>query len=511
MGLKRPLTSGRWSQVTWQPPGLPDQDDVVYSDGKTIVVDLFDEDYRVKEITNNSDPDGVFAVRGGNFILVDNCILKADVTGGNSTCVLFNSAAPARATVIGKIQGPVAGGGNTQTFGILHNNTGTLFVSGSVFGGTNGTGIGLAGRCTAYINGSIYGSDIPNAGFGMTVFPITLLEINGDCVCRANNTGVRIFDGFPGGTTIINITGGIIGDNQFGFWDSSQAANTLSVSGYLQGGAGTFSHGFNGNNNPGCILNVKGVIRGGSGSQATGATIATGVLNLTGTVVGGPGNSAWGIQNNTGQVYVDGIASGNGIGANAAGIANQSFGYVFVKTVVGSDFGLTNPGSGRINPGVLNGSSGVFECEELRFGATGGAPVRGPVFIKPSPNNRVIIRGGPPNFTPTAFFTSTTVDDVFPQEKDVRKGTVYGLGDFTGTMAVPSPSAVQFEVPVDDTKGELFLKPDDFWNIPRSSLTDPSTIGYRLKNAATIASVGRIIGSLNVEELSGYNWPLTPL
>ena len=80
----------------------------------------------------------------------------------------------------------------------------------------------------------------------------------------------------------------------------------------------------------------------------------------------------------------------------------------------------------------------------------------------------------------------------------VRLGVVYNRGESVGTMAVPTFSAVQAGVPVDNTTGIFILSPEVFWNYQRSLLTNPNSIGYRIKNVATIPSVGQIIGSFNL-------------
>ena len=108
--------------------------------------------------------------------------------------------------------------------------------------------------------------------------------------------------------------------------------------------------------------------------------------------------------------------------------------------------------------------------------------------------------GPPPTFASTTFFGNLNVPGLFPPVSSVRLGTVYGNGDFTGTMAVPVRDAVQVGVPIDNTVGTFVLSPESFWTIKRSNsaLNDPTTIGYRIKNLATIASVGKTLASFNL-------------
>jgi hypothetical protein len=65
-------------------------------------------------------------------------------------------------------------------------------------------------------------------------------------------------------------------------------------------------------------------------------------------------------------------------------------------------------------------------------------------------------------------------------------------------MAVPSASAIQFGVPVDNTVGVATLTPQTVWGYSRLSATDVGSMGDRLRNAATTQSIGSQIASFNL-------------
>lgn len=83
----------------------------------------------------------------------------------------------------------------------------------------------------------------------------------------------------------------------------------------------------------------------------------------------------------------------------------------------------------------------------------------------------------------------TTVVDA-PPPRDVREGTSYALGTYTGTLAVPLPSQVALGIATDDTTGTGVLSASDVWSEQVSNITTAGSIGERLKNASTVESNG---------------------
>jgi hypothetical protein len=65
-------------------------------------------------------------------------------------------------------------------------------------------------------------------------------------------------------------------------------------------------------------------------------------------------------------------------------------------------------------------------------------------------------------------------------------------------MNVPHPNSVSWGVPVDQTSGSALAKPEDLWNVAITSLTASNSIGQRLANASTSASMAAIINAFTV-------------
>jgi hypothetical protein len=215
-------------------------------------------------------------------------------------------------------------------------------------------------------------------------------------------------------------------------------------------------------------------------------------LFLTGNIYGG--GSAVGINNAAaGTVSIQGNAIG---GSGAAGVNNASTGVATITKVVGNAFGLGSVGIGSV-VGASNTQNGRLYVEQVEFGPRGQTPISGPVYIIPS--NRNTLTGVLTALGNTVtFYNSLSVDGLMPPASSVRLGTVYNVGNSVGTMAVPSASAVQFGVPVDNTVGVAALTPQTVWGYSRLSATDVGSMGDRLRNAATAQSVGSQIASFNL-------------
>ncbi len=86
-----------------------------------------------------------------------------------------------------------------------------------------------------------------------------------------------------------------------------------------------------------------------------------------------------------------------------------------------------------------------------------------------------------------------------PAIANVRFGTTYGASsELTGTLRVPTASNVLSGVLVDNTTGTLLMTPAQFWNYLIASGFTADSIGDRLQNAATVATVGGQIASYNI-------------
>lgn len=86
----------------------------------------------------------------------------------------------------------------------------------------------------------------------------------------------------------------------------------------------------------------------------------------------------------------------------------------------------------------------------------------------------------------------------FPAIANVRNGTSYASGLYTGTLKVPTAAQVLAGIPVDATTGTLLMTPADFWNYLISSGFTAGSLGERLQNASTVATTGAQIASYNI-------------
>ena len=119
------------------------------------------------------------------------------------------------------------------------------------------------------------------------------------------------------------------------------------------------------------------------------------------------------------------------------------------------------------------------------------------MHLIPVPNSYVEFRDNstnaalPPAVQPpaTRLVSPDTAADA-PIPANVRQGTTYALGGFTGTMIVPNPANVVKNVPVDNTVGTGVLDPSALWNVPLSAINTTNSIGQRVKNASTVESTG---------------------
>jgi hypothetical protein len=93
---------------------------------------------------------------------------------------------------------------------------------------------------------------------------------------------------------------------------------------------------------------------------------------------------------------------------------------------------------------------------------------------------------------------ATATSGAFPSNSDVRSGISFNSGSSVGTMSVPSASSVAYGVGVDNTTGTAVLTPANVWDYLTANISTSGSIGERMKNCSTIASVGQqLANSLN--------------
>lgn len=330
-------------------------------------------------------------------------------------------------------------------------NTYTIQITGSV-------------ACDNITNGTIYGGSaggLFNLGNGSQV-TANITALGGAaatpvCLLSGTNTSTVVGNAVANGT-------GSAANNAITFTSSG----TLYYTGNAFGGLNTTSG----------ILN----------SSSTGNVIATGNLNGS-----GPGSSPGeGIKNtSTGSVTV----YGNLNGATASGLSNTSTGSV---TVVGNVIGDSRGGSGiastnpaanvRISGNLIGAPNGIPAVYAAAYTVN---PVPSEAYIRHANNGTGVGSDAYLYYYTTDALSAFSV----PPVSAVRAGLQYANNTLTGTCVIPPASAVTFGALVDNTTGTAALTSNNLFDVSVASLTASDSLGARLRNSATVESVGRIIAS----------------
>lgn len=263
------------------------------------------------------------------------------------------------------------------------------------------------------------------------------------------------------GTGTVNITGNVTSN------DFNQVRGIVSVAGN-------------------CTLNVTGdvvwTLNGGTVTPSPLIRVESiCTINVVGSVIGGP--TMWAIGNTTitgsTQIYLSVIGPiisrvGNSSTSSSVAIQNISPTSIIILT---GPFISSSDGVQPLYVTRMFYRRTMGSYFEFRDNSTNGALPP----AAPAPATRLVS-------------PDTVVDAPIPA--NVRQGVVYASGSQTGTMVVPSPSNVTINVPVDNTVGTAILNADNLWAIDTSTMNTANSIGERLKNAATVQTVGDQLVSL---------------
>ncbi|MEI6376577.1 MAG: hypothetical protein WCO97_05230 [bacterium] len=422
--------NGNWSATsTWVGGVLPTSGDVVVANNKTITIDISPTVSQVRNDTTGG------ATSGGVFNLNNGITLRADVYAGataNISLVNFNLPSPNSANIIGNLYG---GSANGTAHAVTNSSSGTLNITGNCAGSSGGSGV--------------------------------------------NNTS----------NGIINITGNCIGGMAyqcFGVW--ATGSGTITIVGNITGGSSQQAHGVQ-NGSSTAIINITGNVFGGtnvSSSQFGVNNNSTGTINITGNVYGG---YTFAVNNaSTGTVSITGSAIGGNISAAAN---NASTGVLNITRAAGNGFGLGTSGI-TSQPGVVSAVAGsLTNIEEIEYGSLGQSPTSGPIrFVDKTSNVALFYRGSSFSSKKTLVDSSVVAGGV-PASSDVRSGVSYNLGANVGSCVIPNANSVVFGVLVDGTTGSAVLSPASVWNFLISNMSTSGSIGERVKNCSTVASVGK--------------------
>jgi hypothetical protein len=498
--------------------------------------------------TNNTNGQHAEAIRNSSTGTIS---VSGNINGGLlAFCAAIVNVSGGNINVNGDINGSNT---NSSAYTIRHNNTssnyGTITINGNVYASL-GTPISFTSNTQGnlIINGDCFGASNNGAAAALNLNNVVgdieiYGNIEGGSGSVSNQIGVILGSGSLVNVTIVgNCTGGrstYLTTNLSGKHAISITGScNVNITGEVQGGPNssvnnwTFASGLglsitgaatvsvtgdtdikdapnNGDitiNNSSAVLNFTGNVYdthpANNGSGITNITVTAGTLNVTGNVYGKDQNfvspapaSNYSINqtsvNSTttivGNVY--GGITGNGIRASA--------GNVFIKRVIGNDYGITAVAGAQIASyaALGAGTTAKFIVEEVELGSQGNFPIAGNMFFNKNVNDVKIIAKNPDDYNITRTLVDPLSSNTYPLSSDVRFGVPYAAGNLIGSCYVPSASSVSYNVPVDNTLGQAVLSIDNLLNFDVAEVGSNS-IWKRLKNCSTVASTGDQMAAL---------------
>jgi len=240
MATRYAVADGNWSSTsTWDGGTLPGNGDDVYTDGKTVTIDIdLTGSYRPANLYAKAKPGGGTA--GGRFNVTTTRqigesgypvgIYGSDLTSARYGCVTFSGGSGTTLTIYGN----VTGGSGQYAYGVYNYSTGTITITGNVTGGpvSDATGVYNYGTGTITITGNVTGGPVSNATgvFNNSTGTITITgNVTGGPV--SNATGVHNY-----GTGTITITGDVTGGSgQYAYGVNNYDTGTITITGTVTG------------------------------------------------------------------------------------------------------------------------------------------------------------------------------------------------------------------------------------------------------------------------------------
>lgn len=449
MAIVNAANAGNWSTAaTWPGSVYPVPGDVVYANGKAIVID---QDITVASINTTQ---GTGGVAGGSFTLNTGRTVNAHVNAGTTSCLLCSVA------------------------------SGVFVVNGNITASNSGSLVGLAMSATngiLTVTGNIQGGNGGGNAAGMTCSGA------GSVTTVTGNVAPGVGEGIVSSSTaVLTVNGNVSGGGAAGHGIAHSGTALLTVNGDLTGGSAT-SNGVSMSASTGPVIVNGNLIGSATGTGLSGAMLIdrSAVVTINGNVTGG------GVLNKSGLYFGGGASTvtvnGNltaGVGSHAS--YHNSSGGATVLIVNGS---ITATAAG-------NGVHSVNAEHTLRArgpfvqGDNGRAPFDISIFqlIRTTATDNNITLWDHTNSTTIVFNTPDFATDL-PADDDVRDGIAFG-GTHTGSLKVPDPTQVAVGVETDDTVGSAVLNPEDVWDFLRADAVTSGSMGERLKNAATVSTTG---------------------
>jgi hypothetical protein len=478
------VASGNWSNTAiWNTGSLPTSADVVYANNFNVNVDT---NFTILGLSSTATT-GITA--GGTFTF-NTAGVTGTVTGGNVT---MNPAGTSFILI-------------TATTGTVTFNASTAIISSAnvtnvnmfnYTGACNFTMSCVSLRCNVSVGNPAYGLYKSSAG---------VLTFSGDVYGGNNNNnqhGMYITQG------VVNIIGSVYCVAAKGI---TQLSGTLNITGNVTGstsGGGANATGLDiTSTNCTIVGNLYGSNTAGSTSWVAVATNANCIVNVTGNCIGGLTSPAIGLNNATSTINVTGNVTG---GSQVVGV-NVNAGNLNITGVITGGTAATAGGASTSGTGTLN-HIGTAQASAFGSALVGGAPTANLIATGPFLRNGYIVAVASQSlkinsaYNPYFEFRKSDATNVtyvdqstlnFPAVGNVRLGTTYASGLYTGTLNVPTPAQVLAGIPVDNTVGTLLMSPSDFWNYLIASGFTAGSIGERLQNSSTVATTGAQIAAYNI-------------
>jgi len=485
------VASGNWSNTAiWNTGTLPTSADIVRPNGFAVTID---QNITVDSLRNDASAP---AVAGGTFTLTGNYTLNisTNIQCFATSLLTYNGTGTAYITKVNSTSAIISSTTTNNTNTITHSGTGTLVVdmvmNSIVAGETLRNMILVSGGGTLTCLQAVSKGNITSNGLTYAIQTLTtagatlnLKSIKGG----GNSSSTSIFQSpvMLSVATNLNVVGDVTaGGNNFVYAiTNASASSVINIVGNVYGTAnGNAGGAITINNQAAAPITITGNVIGGN----SGVTISTGgTLNITGNITGGGANSGIGLVN-YGTTQVTGtITGGNYNGGVGVNILSGEFTHIGTAqaSAFGSAITCNAPTTCTVTctgPFLRNGYNVAVASQTLRINSAYNPYFE---FRKSDGTNVTYVNQANSNF---------------PAITDVRLGTSYASGLYTGTLRVPTASQVLAGIPVDATTGTLLMSPADFWNYLIASGFTTGSIGERLQNASTVATTGGQIASYNI-------------
>jgi hypothetical protein len=449
-----PISNGNWSDsAIWSGSLIPTASDLVFANNKIVTLD---QDINVQGLSAASTA-GVSS--SGYFIATNGISIKADLTGSTLATttvsvlpmVLSQGVTNINPTLLVQdsasinLTGSIIQGAAGSCITLIHKSTGTVNISGSTVDlGSTAGGTFNNGSILLY-NGIL--NMIGNITVATTSQAPNVLNWYGTMNVIGNLQAIRFSPlvirscCIYNESGVINLTGNIIGNSTtqvvYGAHGIVNSAGIVNITGNL----------FSSSSTAPCVIN---------GTNA-------GIINITGNVLGGVSSPAVSNGTTSGVISIIGQIQAS----------TSSVGFASSATTA------TNLLSG---PFINSGSRNAIYCYNVQL------------YNNISTRYTIVTSG---SVNSTNLVSPEQITGI-PSGSNVRAGILYGPGnELTGSMSVPHLNAVSYGVAVDNTTGTAIVKPEDVWNINIIELTSSNSIGQRLANTITTASMQGIVDAFN--------------